>query len=69
MSRYSDDTKIMNSITNFKTKCKHCGHSITMPNAERTICSYCGYWVYRNKKIEFKYRMKEMLRKVKDDRE
>ena len=68
MSRYEEDTKLMNMLSSFKVKCKHCGRKVVMTNAERTICSWCGHFVYRNSKIEFKYKLKEMLRKVKDDR-
>ena len=67
MSKYEEDTKIMHSLTRNTVKCK-CGHSVTMANAERTICSWCGKWVYKNSKVEFKYRLKEKLREVKDDR-
>jgi Zn finger protein HypA/HybF involved in hydrogenase expression len=57
--------KKFNAITDATIKCK-CSHSVVMPNADRTICSHCGSWVYRTKAIEFKYKMKEaMLRSKK----
>jgi len=45
-------------------KCKYCGHSIFMIR-ERGICTHCGYWNYRDKKTEFKYRTQETLIKEK----
>lgn len=36
-----EEKKYLNSISLSKVKCK-CGHSIVIPNAERTICSWCG---------------------------
>lgn len=63
MTRYEEDSKIFESLSNATVKCKHCGHSKTMPNAERTICNWCGYWIYKNDLIEFKYLLKERIKK------
>ena len=44
-------------------KCK-CSKSIAIPFClDRVICSNCGYWVYRTKELEFKYKINEMLGK------
>lgn len=61
-----EEKKYADSITKSTVKCK-CGHSIVMPNADRTICTWCGSWVYRNAKIEFVYNLKKamILEKVK----
>lgn len=59
-----EDTKIFNSLAKCKVKCK-CGHSIVMPKADRTICSHCGHWIYRTPAIEFRYKMKERMKKDK----
>ena len=43
-------------------KCK-CGHSIVIAyNCEKVVCSYCGNYVFKNKKDEFKYRMRERIK-------
>lgn len=57
---WKDDDKKSESISSCRVKCQ-CSHVIVMAKADRTICSYCGNWVYRSKKIEFKYKMKEKL--------
>ena len=57
---FGDIEKIASAKKQFILKCK-CGHSITMINAERTICSHCGKWCYRTPQIEFRYKMKEKL--------
>ena len=50
----------------YKVTCSHCKHTMIMPyKLERIICSYCKKTIYRNKKIEFQYKMKEMKRKLK----
>lgn len=39
-----------------------CGHRISIAKScEKVVCSYCGRYVFRDKKDEFKYRMKEVL--------
>lgn len=46
------------------TFCK-CGRRQYMPKAERTICSWCGRWIYKDAKTKFKYEMREKLCKQK----
>jgi len=39
-----------------------CGHSLFIRNKYgREICSWCNNWVYKDKKTEFMYKMKEKL--------
>lgn len=41
--------------------CK-CGHSVYIPcYVDKLICSHCGRYVFREKKEEFKYRLKEVI--------
>lgn len=48
---------------NFIIKCK-CSHTMLMPyNVDKKICSHCGNYVYRNKKLEFK---DKLLKKIKE---
>ena len=30
---------------------------------ERTICNWCGHWIYKDEKTKFKYEMKSRLMK------
>lgn len=40
-------------------KCK-CGHTVVITNKNgRALCSYCHNYVFKDKKTEFEYRMKE----------
>lgn len=42
-------------------KCK-CGHTVTIYNRfKREICSYCGRYVFLDKKTEFDYRVKRKV--------
>lgn len=41
--------------------CPTCGHSILMGSQDKVICNWCGHYVFKDKKVEFKYRLKEQL--------
>ncbi len=37
-----------------KIKCNHCGRKAIIPVwVDKQLCSWCGYYIYRNKKLEF----------------
>ena len=45
-----------------KYQCK-CGHKVVIPNWwNKNICKHCGRYVFKNKKDEFEYRLKEKLK-------
>lgn len=50
-------------FTKLSVYCPHCGHTVLMINVDRTICTHCGYWVYKDAKTEFMYKMKENIKK------
>ena len=61
--QYEKDTKRFISISKSTVKCK-CGHSILFPDRkDRQICSWCGYWCYKNPKVEFKYKLRNEVLK------
>lgn len=36
-----------------KIKCKHCGRKLVIPVwVDKSLCNWCGNYVYRNKKME-----------------
>lgn len=46
-----------NAIAPVRFKCQ-CGHVMTIPIfREKTCCSWCGHFVYRTPKLEFKDRL------------
>jgi len=57
-----NDSKIFKDITNNSVKCK-CGHSVLMAKQNKTICTHCGRWVFKNDAEEFKYRLMEKMKK------
>ena len=62
---FEDIKKLENERVAFMVKCS-CGHTMTMVDADRPICTHCGHWVYRTKQIEFKYKMMQEMRKNND---
>lgn len=49
----------------YMIKCK-CGHSILFfAHKDRIICTNCRNYVYKNKKVEMKYKLKKLIKEVK----
>ena len=46
--------------------CRVCKHSIFFKSNYEVICSYCGALVFPSKRCEFKNKLKNELRKVKN---
>ena len=61
MGNYREDTKKIDFYTRNSTKCK-CGHTNFLGSRDKIICSWCGEYVFKNKKIEFKHRIGELLK-------
>lgn len=53
--------RLIEESSKYKVTCQ-CGTKTVMVNTDRTICRGCGHWLYRNKKIEFKYKINEKLK-------
>ena len=57
--------RITEEYNKLKIQCKHCGHKMVLPVwVDKRPCSWCGYYVYRNKKLEFKENMKKLMKVV-----
>ena len=55
--------KIMDAQQKLKVTCK-CGHRVLIPKfLKKRICNWCGHWVYKNRKEEFKDRLLREIRK------
>lgn len=57
MDKYKEDTKRLYFYTKNSVKCEHCGHTEFLGKQNYKICSWCGYYIFKNKKIEFNFRM------------
>ena len=62
--RVENPMKYHNKIANIKHKCKHCGHTIIIPEfVDRNLCDHCGHWIYRTPQLEFKYKLRKEMKK------
>ena len=57
--KYDVSDKAFNIRTANKIKCK-CGHTQLLGNQDRVICDWCKHWIYKDKRTEFKYKLKEI---------
>ena len=61
--RKTKDEMISEYYSEFMYRCE-CSHTQLIPNQiDKVICTHCGKWIYRDKKLEFKDRMKNLLKK------
>ena len=61
--KMSTSRKILNEREEFKIYCS-CGHGVVIlpfEHKNKKICSYCGKYVYKDKKEEFKERLGVIL--------
>lgn len=61
--RYNVSDDAFSHLTHCKVKCKKCNHTMLIGNYEKRICRVCGYYVYKNSKLEFKDKLKRELLK------
>lgn len=65
MLKLEEIKKYSEIITQNKVKCM-CGHSVIIPpHVDKVLCRWCGNFVFKNKEVEFKYRLKEKINNVK----
>lgn len=55
--------KMTQEYSKVKYTCK-CSHRVIISNqVDKVICSHCGNYVFKNKKDEFIFRMKEKMKR------
>lgn len=67
MIAIQDSPGVLNDKAKFKYQCTYCGCKQTMfpfENVDKKICHWCGHTIYKNKKIEFKDKLMQALRKA-----
>lgn len=65
MESFTTKTKKFNSIVRDRILCPNCGHSVLFSRKDKAICSWCKHYVFKDKKTEFEYRLKESINKQK----
>ena len=58
------NTEMKRSINYYSTclHCEKCGHSLQVIRRNKAFCEWCGRYIFKNKKDEFEYRLKERLK-------
>lgn len=61
--KISELDKYASILKDYKTTCM-CGHRMLIPyHIDKMICSWYGNYVYRNKRVEFKDKLKREMKK------
>lgn len=57
------DSDYLSTLAKVKYRCK-CGHKVIIPaGVKKLLCSWCGHYVFADKKEEFKAKFNEALKK------
>ena len=59
------DIKLREEQKKYEKYCEFCGHTMSFYAFEkdRKLCNYCGRFNYRNKRVEFEYKLKNVVSK------
>lgn len=64
MKNYESKLKMSDNIPlrrwNDYVKCENCGYTLPMQDKEKGLCKFCGKYVFKDKKEEFRYRMEQL---------
>lgn len=64
--REAEEDKLNATKRKFTIHCPNCGnrvHFYAFERQDRQFCDWCGRYVFKDKKSEYDYRMKELLNK------
>lgn len=60
---YENPTEFMRVMRQVTYRCK-CGHSVVIPAfVNKKICHWCGKWVYKSDREEFKEKLRKEIKK------
>lgn len=65
MKGWKKMTEELNKITKDRCICPNCGHTLLFNRPDKVICSWCKHYVFKNKKVEFEWRLKESINRNK----
>ena len=60
------EIKLAEEQLKYKKYCKFCGHTMSFYAFEpdRKVCSWCGYYNYKNGFVEFKYMLEKERKRL-----
>lgn len=63
---FSNDMRLIEERARFRVYCK-CGHGtlfFPFEHKDKKVCSWCGYYIYKDKQAEFSDKLKKEFKKV-----
>ena len=55
--------RMSNEYDKIKIKCSYCGRKMVVPMwIDKRLCSWCGHYIFRNKKLEFEDKLKKKIK-------
>lgn len=48
-------------LSKSSVECANCGHKMLLGRKEKRVCSWCHKYIFKDKKEEFEYRLKEKM--------
>lgn len=65
-----EDSVLANEKRKMKIECPYCRHLINFyafEHVDKKLCRYCRKYVFKDKEAEFKYKMKQKMKEVKEN--
>lgn len=65
-----EDSVLANEKRKMKIECPNCRHLVNFyafEHVNKKICRYCGIYVFKDKKDEFNYKMKQKMKEVNEN--
>ena len=66
-TQFKAQIKLDEERNKYSYYCPNCGHTVKMygfEHIDKKICSWCGYYVYKDKEKQKKYDFKRKLKKL-----
>ena len=67
---FKEDSDLANEKRKMKIECPNCRHLVNFyafEHVQKKICRYCGVYVFKDKKDEFNYKMKQKMKEVNEN--
>ena len=64
-----EESDLANKKREMKVRCPNCGYLVpfyAFDDKDKKICRYCKRYIFKNKNVEFKYRLKEKLKELNE---
>ena len=42
-------------------QCANCGHKMLLGRKNKRVCTWCGHYIFKDKREEFEYRLRSLI--------